>query len=630
MPKESELLTQVEPPKAVPPPAQTMEEPKSTGSLAAAMSTSVASQGQSSTMASNTPASTAGQAGTSTTSVAAPKGPNKFKAAGAALIGSQVMTKAAGERGVAREAKKNQMTSVAGNTSAGRDTSDDKSNGDQAVDVVDGAVGVVGDAKDEFGDAYEAVNEAQGKEKDDLSDTVKADMKGVGIASGAMGALSGIKAMADSLQTIMDPKKDALDKIEAGMSMGEGAAGGVGSAADLTNEVASEGSKAAEDSEAVSSWSGGIGDAFTAIKSAFVAMKDIVNLVKERTESSNKEKAIEALGVAQSLVDSAKSTLSTINGIKEAIDGGTFGGVAAAIPGLDIALSGITIIKQGFYLAVAAYDFNKLKKDKEAKLADKGELAVEAEQIRIKESKISNLKTAISKDEDRLLVIEEELKTASDKKGKFGESKKVKLETEKVEITTRKVAMDAELNSATTEKASLEDGKDNVLEFALVGEIGEANKKRIIRNSILLVAEFANLAGSITNLSGAGAVVGAGLKTASASVKVALPAARAAKQTGRDSAANAEAKGETTMASRVFDASKSTAAKRDYRMKQVNTLLGQIQGLSQLEGPKFDARAAQLEGYISAMGVSPKRLYAATPDQEKQITMLYKALIQRE
>ena len=126
MPKDSELLTQVEPPKAVPPPTQTMEEPKSAGSLAAAMSTSVASQGQSSTMASNTPASTAGQAGTSTTSVAAPKGPNKFKAAGAALIGSQVMTKAAGERGVAREAKKTQMTSVAGNTSAGRDTGDDK------------------------------------------------------------------------------------------------------------------------------------------------------------------------------------------------------------------------------------------------------------------------------------------------------------------------------------------------------------------------------------------------------------------------------------------------------------------------------------------------------------------------
>lgn len=500
-------------------------------------------------------------------------------------------------------------TSVVAGVKSARDATNDEG-GDKAADTADEAGGVVKDAKENL-------------------DTEGA-MKGLAITSGAIGALSGIKAMAESLQTIMDPEGEKLDQIEAGMSMGEGAAGTVGAGADITNEVASEGSKVAEDSEAVSSWSGGIGDAFTAIKSAFVAMKDIVNLVKERTESSNKEKAIEALGVAQSLVDSAKSTLSTINGIKEAIDGGTFGGVAAAIPGLDIALSGITIIKQGFYLAVAAYDFNKLKKDKEAKLADKGELAVEAEQIRIKESKISNLKTAISKDEARLLVIDEKLKTASDKKGIVGESEKVKLETEKVEITTRKVAMDAELNSATTEKASLEDGKDNVLEFALVGEIGEANKKRIIRNSILLVAEFANLAGSITNLSGAGAVVGAGLKTASASVKVALPAAREAKQAGRDRAADAEAKGETNMASRVFDASKSTAAKRDYRVKQVKTLLEQIKGLSKLQGPQQDERAIVLEGYISALGVSPKRLYALTPDQDKQIAMLYKGLIQRE
>lgn len=84
------------------------------------------------------------------------------------------------------------------------------------------------------------------------------------------------------------------------------------------------------------------------------------------------------------------------------------------------------------------------------------------------------------------------------------------------------------------------------------------------------------------------------------------------------------------MASRVFDASKSTAAKRDYRIKQVKTLLGQIQGLSKLKGKDQEERAAKLESYISAMGVSPKRLYALTPDQDKQIAMLYKGLIQRE
>lgn len=531
----------------------------------------------------------------------------------ASVAGSSAAPAAAAPSAVdaAREAKKQKMTSVAGNISKGRDTSDDKSNSDQAIDVVDGAAGVVGDAKD------------------DLSDTVKADMKGVGIASGAMGALSGIKAMADSLQTLMDPEKDALDKIEAGMSMGEGAAGGVGAAADLTNEVASEGSKAAGDSEAVSAYAGGVGDAISSIKSAFLAIKGIVTLVKERGESSKKEKAIEGLGVAQSMVESAKSVLSTINGIKEAIDGGTFGGVAAAIPGLDIALAGISIIKEGVYLVIAYKDYKQINADKEAQMAGDGELADSAEKIRIKESNISNLQTAISQDEERLAVIVAKIPEASVEKGWLGGgSEKSQLEAEKLEIEGRLATMKGKKDLATTEKADLETAKPEALEFALVGEIAEANKKRIVRNSILLVADFANLAGSIANLTGVGAVAGAGLKTAAASVKVALPAARAAKQAGRDSAADSEARGNSTMG--IFDASKSTAAKRDYRMKQVNTLLTQIQGLKDFTGPKFDERAAQLESYISAMGVSPKRLYAATPDQQKQITMLYKALIQRE
>jgi hypothetical protein len=501
-------------------------------------------------------------------------------------------------------------TNVVAGVKSARDATDDEG-GDKVADTADEAGGVVGDAKDDL--------DADGA------------MEGLAITSGTLGFLSGIKAMAESLQTINDPESDKLDKIEAGMSMGEGAAGAVGAGADITSEVASEGSQAAEDSEAVSNWSGGIGDAFTAIKSAFVAMKGIVNLVKERGESSKKEKALEGLGVAQSMVESAKSTLASINGIKEAIDGGSFGGFADVIPGLDIALAGITIIKEGVYLVIAYKDYKQMNADKEAQMAGDGKLADSAEAIRIKESNISNLQTVITEDNERLAVIVAKLPAASDKKGMLGgDSEKTKLEAEKIEIEARLATMNDKKALATTEKSVLETAKPEALEFALVGEIAEANKKRIVRNSILLVAEFANLAGSITNLSGVGAVVGAGLKTASAAVKVALPAAREAKQAGRDSAAGAEAKGETTMASRVFDASKSTAAKRDYRMKQVRTLLEQIQGVSKLTGPKQDERAAQLEGYISAMGVSPKRLYALTPDQDKQIAMLYKGLIQRE
>jgi len=529
----------------------------------------------------------------------------------------------------ARKAKSAQMTGVAKNTKRGRDKSDDTSNRDQAIESIDAAAGVIGDAKDEFGDAYEAMNEAQGKEKDDLSDTVKADMKGVGIASGAMGALSGIKGMADSLQTIMDPDKEALDKAEAAFEMGEGAAGGVGAASDLTNEVASEGSKVAEDSEAVSAYAGGIGDAISSVKTAFELVRGLVAAVKDKEVSSTKEKAIQGLGAAESAVGLAKSTLETINSIKGAIDGGTFGSLAGAIPGLDIALAGISIIKEGVYLVIAYRDYKKVNADKEAQMAKDSGLADSAEVIRVKEADISNLQSVITEDHIKLAKIEAKIPAASDKKGFFGgDSEKEELEAEKADIKMRLITMKAKKAAATKERTELETAKPEALEFALIGEIAEANKKRIVRNSILLVADFANLAGSIANLTGVGAMAGAGLKTASAAVKVALPAARMAKQAGRDSAADAEARGKST--SGIFDTSKSTAAKRGYRMKQVNTLLGQIQGLSKLEGSKFDERAAKLETYISAMGVSPKRLYSKNGDQTAQITMLYKGLIQRE
>lgn len=631
MPKDSELLTQVELPKAVPPPTQTMEEPKSTGSLAAAMSTSVASQGQSSTTASNTPASTAGQAGTSTTSVAAPKGPNKFKAAGAALIGSQVMTKAAGERGVAREAKKTQMTSVAGNTSAGRDTGDDQSKTAQAIDSGGNTAGLLGDANSGFGDGYKAVNKANGKAEDALSDTVKNNMTGMAVTTGVTGTFAGIKDMALSLQTMFSPDKDFLDKVEAGLTGVKGGADTVKSGSGFTKEVAADGSSAKTNADGTGKWAGGVADAIGAIKSAFLSMKGIVKLVKERGESTKKEKAVEGVAVATNMLESAKSVLSTINGVRDALGGTADSGIAQAIPGLDIALAAINIIKEGYYLVVSYQEYKNMAAEREKQKKDNVGVDAQAEDIRLKEAKISNLKSVIDDDQKRSIQLALDIAKAGTSKGFFGgDSEKDKLTTEKTRIDARISSMTAQINVIEVEKNKVQNAHPEALEFALVGEIAEANKKRVVRNSILLVAEFANLAGSIANLTGAGAIAGAGLKTAAATVKVGLPAARLAKQAGRDRQARKEAKGESDMITSGFDPSKSTAAKQDYRMKQINTLLTQIQGLSVLEGAKFDQRAAQLEGYIQALGVEPAALYRANNKQQTQITMLYKALVQRE
>jgi hypothetical protein len=372
----------------------------------------------------NAPA--ASVAGASAAPAAAPSvaAPAAAPSVAAAAATPSVAAAAPSAADAARAAKKDKMTHVAGSVSAveqAKATSDDKSIRDQALDSADGAAGAVGGAKDEFGSGYKAVNKAQGKKEDDLSDKVKGDMKGVAIGSGAMGALSGIKAMAAAFQTLTDGDKDALDKIDAAMSMGKGAADGVGSASNLTNEVASEGSKAAGDSKAVSAIAGNVGGAIASIKSAFTAIKDLVALVKERGESSKKEKAIQGLTVAQSMVESAKSTLSTINGIKEAIDGGTFGGVGAAIPGLDVALAGISIIKEGVYLVIAYKDYKQICAEKEAQLAGDSGLEGEAEKIRLEEANISNLQNVISEDQKELAETIALIPAASDK-SMFGDS----------------------------------------------------------------------------------------------------------------------------------------------------------------------------------------------------------------
>ncbi len=549
-----------------------------------------------------------------------------------AMVGGARMAASAKKTVADRTAKSQTMTGAATDISAGRDDSDDESVGDQAKGVVDDAFGVIGDAKDEFEDGYKAVNEAQGKEEDDLSETVQKDMKGLAVAASVMGTASGIKAMSDSLTTLMDPNKEFLDKIEAGFEMGEGIAGTVGAASDFTNEVASEGSKVASDSEAVSAWSGSVGDAIGAIKTGFLTVKQLVTTIKERNESSKREKAIEGLGIAQGFVETGKSVLTVINGVKEALDGGTFGGVTAAIPGLDIALSGIAIIKEGFYLVISYRDYKQMIAEKESKEKDPGSVVKEkSEELRKYDATISNYKVAISEDEEKSAQLEEKIKTASDETGFFkSTSDKQRLINEKKALDANILKMKNKTAVVAVQKNDLEAANPEVLEYAMVGEIAEANKKRIVRNSILLVAEFANLAGSIANLTGVGAIAGASLKAASASVKVALPAARVAKQAGRDRHAAKEARGESDVITSGFDASKSTAAKRDYRMKQVNTLLQQIQNLKSLKGAAFDSRAKQLEMYISAMGVSPGKLFAQNGNQKEQITMLYKALIQRE
>jgi hypothetical protein len=92
----------------------------------------------------------------------------------------------------------------------------------------------------------------------------------------------------------------------------------------------------------------------------------------------------------------------------------------------------------------------------------------------------------------------------------------------------------------------------------------------------------------------------------------------------------------------IFNGNKSSAAKMAHRKKQAVTILMLVANLNNLlptstdkaarnkERQKLQKRAQQVERYMYAAGVSPKKLYRANGDPTQQVTMLVKAMCKRE
>jgi len=535
----------------------------------------------------------------------------------------------------------------------------EEEDGDSVGDVYGDINETLGDAGDDFEEGltetFEEVNDDGDIETEDrLPDNVQEHMDNLAIATGVMGSLDGLRGMVDAFKSFKEGK-DNFEKIDAAFDMLSAANSTVESGAGLTESFAAEDSQQAVDAEAVGSWTGGIGDALTALKGAFTSIKKTVEAVKEASNNTAKQNAKAALNLAEDWTNTAKSTLESINGIKEALGGDAFGGIGEAIPGLDLALTGINIIKEAYTLVVAWKEHKKMVKEKEEMETGDTAISGDAEEIRILKAERDNVQSVKDDDTGRLKTMNDRIAAlnaeiaakGADKaynKSSYlglGKSEKEKAQAEIAEITIEKNRLDgrqgildgkiaaAEKKIEDKEK-SLSPGRlDKVNDYSLITEIDDANKKRIVRNSVLLVADFASLAGGIANLTGVGGGVGAGLKAAAGGLKVGMKGARLAKQTGRDKAAKSAAISAGSSSS-MFDTSKSSAAKKARRQDQMKYLMNKVRNLPTTDEVKFKEEVPKIEGYFNAIGVEPATLYKKNGNPEAQFGMLYKALIERE
>ncbi len=407
---------------------------------------------------------------------------------------------------------------------------------------------------------------------------------------------------------VSSPEKQGLDLIETALSIEQGAM--------KTGESVSKLVATADSSNATAKSLGstfeGYAAAFGGIKEAFLGMRKLVNLVNNHQDFSTEEKiktageiGIHALETGKSIVLSVKSFIELVN------SAGASGHLMAAVPGLDIAVSTVKIIMDGYYLVVSNSNrklMNERRNELRAKQPGKN-LDAASEFYRTKDAEIANKKEVIKDDEQRLA------KTSNPFK--------------KTELRDRIKRLKSEILVLEAQE-SVDATREEVGEFTLATELRDANTKRVTRQGIHIANEMAKIAGSIAVLSGVGAQAGAVVKGATAAVDLALPATRLAKQAGRDRQARKQAKGKEDFLTSKFDVSKSTAAKKDFRTKQVKYLIKMIVDLSYKNPQKDKGEFINVKNYLKVTGINTKKLFKENGNPQKQIKMLVDAIQERE
>lgn len=433
-----------------------------------------------------------------------------------------------------------------------------------------------------------------------------------------MTGVTGILGMASGFVALGDPEAKATDLIMAALDIEQGAMKTGEAVSKLVHTYS--GSDSPTTASQFGSTFESFGAAFGAIKEGFQGMHKLIKLINDHQDYSTQEKATAAGEIAKHALESAKGIILSIKAAMELVNGSASGGLMAAVPGLDIAISGVNMIMQGYYLHISNNSrtvMNDRRKELRGEHQHGDKFDDASEEYRKYDAAVSNKKA----------VLKDYLDEYNNPKTKKKRKDKIKPKIDRLEIEIE-----------TLEKHTVEDvSREEVAEYTMATELRDANKKRVVRQGIHLVTEMAKIAGSIATLTGVGAMAGVGIKGAAAATDLALPAARMAKQKARDVKAKSNAKDKLDEGSIMqkgkfynLDTSKSSMAKNDFRIKQVKYLIKLIVDAAYKDPEKDKASFKNVQNYLKASGVSERKLFKKNGDPQKQIKILLDAFQQRE
>lgn len=442
------------------------------------------------------------------------------------------------------------------------------------------------------------------------TDSEKQHAANMGIVGDSITGVTGLLGMARGFKDLGDPEAKAADLVETALAIEQGGMK-TGEAVSKLVHTAS-GSQDPTTASKFGSAFEGYGAAFGALREAFSAMRKIVKAINNRKENTTQDKVKAAGEISLHLLETAKSVVLSVKSFIELVNGAASGGLMASVPGLDIAVSAGKLIMDGYYLAVSNSSrkvMNQRRKEIiKAKGGDAEALDKASNEYRSIDAEIANKKAVIDSDQER---VSNPKTSAKDKK----------------RLKKRISRLKGEIKQLEKQKSD-EFSRDDVAEYTLATELRDANTKRVTRQGIHIATEMTKIAGSIATLTGVGALGGAITKGAASAVDLALPATRLAKQAGRNRAARKMAKGK--MNKSRFNPTRSTAAKTDFRIRQIRHLLKMIVHFSYRKPNKRNKEARNILAYLKASGVNTERLFRKNGDPQAQIKMLLDAMQERE
>ncbi len=440
----------------------------------------------------------------------------------------------------------------------------------------------------------------------DASDRAKQHASNMGVVGDSITGVTGLIGLVKGFKDLGDPEARAADLFETAMKIEQGAMKTGESVSKLVHT--SQNSSTPTTASKFGSTFEGYGAAFGAIHEGFVGMRKLVKLVNERQDYSSSEKAAKSAEVGAHVLESAKNIVLSVKSFIELVNGAASGGLMSAVPGLGIAVSAAKLIMDGYYLAKSNTN-RKLMNERRKAIQGNTDMGDASEFYRKTDAEIANRKEVIKDDQKRV----DDPKTGS---------------KDKTRLKKRIKKLNDEIIVLQSEESDDGLSRDNVSEYTMATELRDANTKRVKRQSVHIGAEFTKIAGEIAILTGVGALGGVITKGAATAVDSSLPAVRAAKQAGRDRAARKIVK--EKMKKSKFDHTRSTAAKADFRLKQVQNMIRMI---VDLDYRKLDAKSSEVKvvkDYLQVSGVDTKKLFKKNGDPQTQIKMLLDAIQTRE